>query len=402
MRTKAQRNTTTAGLWGRSFIFIMLANALLFMAFEMLLPTLPLFISSIGGEARQIGLVTGIFMFSAILIRPLTGVLAQRIDKKYLLIAGISICMLATGSYYLSSDIYVILLIRFIHGAGFGLASTYFATIAAENIPRERRGEGIGYFGVGETVAISVGPLIGVALLELYSFRGIFMSGAAILLLSLLMALFVSRQPQGTGTRESVKVKLFERRVLFPSLLILLMGLAAGSIMSFVAIYAVEKGFQNVAWFFFTIAAASFLVRLVSGALLDRLGPGYVLIPSALLTMAGLLVLTLSQSELQFIAAGVLYGFGFGAIFPAIQTWCLNLVDEHEHEGAMASFFNFFDLGIGGGSLLFGFIASAFSYTMVYYIGIGVMALFLLFYILFARRQNQGNPAERHKEAIID
>lgn len=70
-------------LWGRSFIFIMLANALLFMAFEMLLPTLPLFVSTLGGDASQIGLVTGIFMFSAILVRPFTSVLASRMDKSF-------------------------------------------------------------------------------------------------------------------------------------------------------------------------------------------------------------------------------------------------------------------------------------------------------------------------------
>lgn len=41
----------------------------------------------------------------------------------------------------------------------FELATTYFATLVAEVIPKERRGEGMGYFGVGETVAVSVGPL---------------------------------------------------------------------------------------------------------------------------------------------------------------------------------------------------------------------------------------------------
>ncbi len=52
-------STLTAGtasqkLWGRSFIFIMLANALLFMAFEMLLPTLPLFVSTLGEKHHRL------------------------------------------------------------------------------------------------------------------------------------------------------------------------------------------------------------------------------------------------------------------------------------------------------------------------------------------------------------
>jgi predicted MFS family arabinose efflux permease len=96
----------------------------------------------------------------------------------------------------------------------------------------------------------------------------------------------------------------------------------------------------------FFIVAAGFLVRLVSGKMFDNLGPASVLIPA--------------QSEFQFLIAGFLYGLG--ASFPALQTVCLNLVEEHDHEDAIGTFFNFFDLGIGGGSLLLGAVAEAFSY----------------------------------------
>lgn len=385
---------TPQQLWGRSFLFIMLANALLFMAFEMLLPTLPLFVSSLGGEASQIGLVTGVFMFSAILIRPFTSVLAARIDKKYLLIIGITICALMTGAYYLSSGIWMILVFRVIHGFGFGLATTYFATIATENIPRDRRGEGMGYFGVGETVAISIGPLIGTSLLFRYDYQSLFMGGMCILLLALLMTVFVSRKPKTGGSSESLQthvpsVKLIEKKVLFPSLLIMLVGVAAGSIMSFVALFAAERGFENIAWFFFVIAIASFAVRLFSGKMFDRLGPGSVLLPSAVFAIAGLLVLIIAQNDVQFLIAGALYGFGFGAIFPAIQTWCVNLVEEHEHENAMASFFNFFDLGIGGGSLILGVVASAFSYTVVYAISIVIFVVYILLYLVYSQKQQR-------------
>ncbi|WP_145408311.1 MFS transporter [Paenibacillus xylanexedens] len=403
-------STLTAGtasqkLWGRSFIFIMLANALLFMAFEMLLPTLPLFVSTLGGEASQIGLVTGIFMFSAILVRPFTAVLATWMDKKYWLIIGIAICALMTGAYYLSSGIGMILVFRVIHGFGFGLATTYFATIATENIPKTRRGEGMGYFGVGETVAVSIGPLIGTTLLLQSSYQSLFMGGMCILLLALLMAVFVSRKPKQAFETEAqtappATVKLIEKKVLFPSLLIMLVGIAAGAIMSFVALFANERGFTNIAWFFFIVAIASFVVRLFSGKMFDQLGPGSVLLPAAGFAIAGLLILIIAKNDVQFLIAAALYGFGFGAIFPAIQTWCVNLVEEHEHENAMASFFNFFDLGIGGGSLVLGVVASAFSYTMVYAISIGIFVVYILLYLIYSSKQKsiQNRPLEVHIE----
>ncbi|MEA1024534.1 MFS transporter [Bacillus subtilis] len=375
----------TAKMWSLSFIFVTLSNAFLFMVFEMLLLTLPLFVTAIGGGAKQVGLVTGIFMISAIAIRPFAGVLAKRFNKKYLLIFGIVISACSTGAYYLASDVSVLLLIRLIHGAGFGLATTYFATIAAEIIPKERRGEGIGYFGVGETIAVSVGPMIGIAALELYDFERLFLGGMSILLLAVLMALLVRRQPEAKDTAEKgmVKVKVLERRVLFPSFLILLVGIAASGIMSFFALYAIEKGFRSVGMFFFLIAAASFFIRLISGKIFDRFGAAAILIPASIFSIAGLSILYIAQTNAMFFTAAICYGFGFGSIFPAIQTWCINLVEEHEHEDAMGTFFNFFDMGIGGGSLLLGVVATIYSYRELYIASILVYLLFLLLYILF-------------------
>ncbi|MGG1248295.1 MFS transporter [Bacillus spizizenii] len=377
--------THTVKMWSLSFVFVTLSNAFLFMVFEMLLPTLPLFVTAIGGGAKQVGLVTGIFMISAIAIRPFAGVLAKRFNKKYLLIFGIVISACSTGAYYLASDVSVLLLIRLIHGAGFGLATTYFATIAAEIIPKERRGEGIGYFGVGETIAVSVGPMIGIAALELYDFERLFLGGMSILLLAVLMAVLVRRQPEAKDTAEKgmVKVKVLERRVLFPSFLILLVGIAASGIMSFFSLYAIEKGFRSVGMFFFLIAAASFLIRLISGKIFDRFGAGAILIPASIFSIAGLSILYIAQTNAMFFTAAICYGFGFGSIFPAIQTWCINLVEEDEHEDAMGTFFNFFDMGIGGGSLLLGVVATIYSYQTLYIASVLVYLLFLLLYILF-------------------
>ncbi|MBP3953611.1 MFS transporter [Bacillus suaedae] len=384
-------------IWSLSFIFVVISNALVFMIFEMLLPTLPLFVTALGGGASQVGLVTGIFMLSAILIRPFAGILATRFDKKLLLIIGILIIALSTGAYYFSNSITTLLLIRLIHGAGFGLATTYFATLAAEIVPKDRRGEGIGYFGVGETVAISVGPMIGIMTLELYDFQRLFFGGMAVLFLAIIMAIFIKRAPKGKelDKHASGQFKLLEKRVLFPALLIFLIGIAAGGMMSFFSLYAIERDFTQVGLFFLLIAAASFLIRLLSGKLFDTYGPAIIVIPGSILSIVGLVILYVAVSDSMFLIAAIFYGFGFGAIFPAIQTWCMNLVEEHEHENAMATFFNFFDLGIGGGSFILGLVATVTSYQTVYLVASIVSGMVLVIYVVyFVKEKQQYNKRE--------
>jgi len=380
-------------IWSLSFIFVVISNALVFMIFEMLLPTLPLFVTSLGGGASSVGLVTGIFMLSAILIRPFAGMLTTKFEKKILLILGILIIALSTGAYYLSSNITTLLIIRLIHGAGFGLATTYFATLAAEIVPKDRRGEGIGYFGVGETIAISVGPMIGIMTLELYDFQRLFFGGMAVLFLAVIMVIFIKRAPKGKELDKQVsgKFKLLEKRVLFPSLLILLIGIAAGGIMSFFSLYAIERDFTQVGLFFLLIAAASFIIRLISGKLFDKYGPSIILIPGSIFSIIGLVILYVAVSDNLFFISAIFYGFGFGAIFPAIQTWCINLVEEHEHEDAMATFFNFFDLGIGGGSFILGLVATVTSYQTVYLVASIVYGMVLVIYVVYFALKGKHN-----------
>ncbi len=139
------------------------------------------------------------------------------------------------------------------------------------------------------------------------------------------------------------------------------------------------------------IAAASFVIRLGSGKVFDRYGPAMILIPGSILSIAGLIMLYAAVSDSMFFLAALLYGFGFGAIFPALQTWCMNAVGEHEHEDAMASFFNSFDLGIGGGSLILGIIADVFSsYQTVYMVASMMYAGCLVLYIgrLWAKKKS--------------
>lgn len=154
--------------------------------------------------------------------------------------------------------------------------------------------------------------------------------------------------------------------------------------MSFVALFAKEQGFTNAAWFFFTVAMASFLVRLVSGRIFDTKGPAYILIPAGIVLIVAIVMVASSRTELQFLVAAVLYGLSFGAIFPALQAWAISVVGEDEREDAVGSFYNFFDLGIGGGSLILGMIAGLTSYKTMYLFSTLLIAAYLIIFVVYS------------------
>lgn len=400
----ALNKTQSSSIWSKDFILLMIANALLFMMFEMLLPTLPLFVESIGGSPSQIGLVTGVFMLSAIIIRPFSSTLLRYFHKKHLLLVGVLICMTATALYPFSGTLVALLLFRLLHGFGFGVATTMFATAASEQLPMKKMGEGMGYFGVGETIAISLGPLVGIWMLQHFDYTGLFLTGALILLMSAFMTLILSNSNAANSEDvvnqskskkfqdEGQRFKWVESRVLLQGMLILLIGVVAGGVMSFITLFAKERGLNNAAWFFFVVAITSLLIRLVSGKIFDTKGPVVILVPSGISIIIAIASIAYAETEIQLLIAAIFYGIGFGSVFPAIQAWAISAVDEASREDAVATFFNCFDLGIGGGSLLLGMIAGATSYQSMYLISIILVVVYMaitLGYSLRSRKRVQ-------------
>lgn len=395
MRMLIRLNDIAAGqtLWNKDFIILTVANLLLFMVFDMLMPTLPVFIVKNGGTSSEVGMIMAAFTFSAIFIRVLTGNLGHRISRKTLLVLGVAGCMLATGGYYWSTSSLSTFAIRLLHGLGFGAATTLYSTFAAAFIPANRRGEGLGYFGVGETLGISVGPFLGIWLLDRHGFDGVFGVGTMILLFAALITLSVASpgdetkplRPE-TGEHSSLVNIFIEKRVLLQSGLALLFGMSFGGILSFVVLYAQEAAIPNVAYFFFVNAAAGLLVRFAAGKLFDHKGPGMIIVGSAILCSSGILLLAAASTTTSLVIAAALYGTGMGASFPALQAWCINVVPVNRREHAMGTFLNSFDLGIGLGAILLGAVAAVAGYSIMY----GSSVLFFIIYLLLYKTFGTG------------
>lgn len=382
-------------LWTKTFIVIMLANAFAFFAFDILLPTLPLFLSKHGGlEVSQIGAIIGSFTFSAILIRPFTEIFTNRFGKKNVLIVSILICLISTLGYYYGTTFSLAISIRILHGFGFGLAVTILSTLAAEIIPKERRGEGMGMIGNGTTLALALSPFVGLWLLESFHPFILFAIAGVSLLIFLTCVCFIQfpkkvEQNVNNQPSDSFLKSLIEPSAIFPSSLMLLFGICIGGVISFMALYAKELNIEGVAWFYFVNTASGFLIRFISGKVFDKKGHAWVLIPSAVAIIFGFILLYQSATLTDLLIAALLYGMGAGALFPSLQAWTLNNTTPERFTKVTAMFFNSFDLGIGGGSVLLGIIAASTSYGTIYLVSAYVMMFFLFVYslVLFLTRK---------------
>ncbi len=229
-------------IWTINFINISVSNFFIFTVFYGLLTLMPIYVLDLpGGTLGQAGLVTTIFLLSVILIRPLSGLFIEKFGKKRMLVMSTLAFALSTFLYTITKDVTVLLILRFIHGMSFSVATTVTLSIAAIIVPPERRGAGLGYFGMSLNLAVVVGPFIALTLQPFMAYHTIFNIFGLFMVVGWICSLLVKEPVEVISPIIKHKLSwsdLFERRALAISTVGLFVSFSYASIMSFISIYA--------------------------------------------------------------------------------------------------------------------------------------------------------------------
>ena len=162
-------------LWNRSFITSLICLTLLGLVFILLLSTLAEYsIAEFQVTEGVAGFVASIFVFGALFMRLFSGRMILRYGIRLTLILSGLAFFIVSLFYFLPLNLPALLVVRTIHGMAFGVASTALPTIVMDYIPRNRRGEGVGFFSMGYTIATAVGALIGLTVLRNYGAQALF------------------------------------------------------------------------------------------------------------------------------------------------------------------------------------------------------------------------------------
>jgi predicted MFS family arabinose efflux permease len=335
----------------------------------------------LGGNDQLIGIVVGIFTFSALLLRPYAGHMLETKGRRFVYLTGLAIFVLSVGSFGFVNSLIFLFVLRIVQGFGWGFSTTASGTIATDLIPAKRRGEGMGYFGLSGNIALAFGPTLGLALAGVISFKLLFLICALLGLAALVLS---SRINYKQAEKQSVPLKrwdIYEKSALRPSFLLFFITVTFGGIASFLPIYSAQKGIGGIHWYFLLFAIALMISRTFAGRLYDQRGHQAVFLPGAVLILAAMFLLAwLPNSMIMYIAA-ILYGLGFGSVQPALQAWSVKEAPANRRGMANATFFSFFDLGVGIGAMVFGQIAHLFGYSSIYMTAAGSVGISILLYI---------------------
>lgn len=387
-------NTASQPLWNKPFLLCFSNNLFLFIFYFAQTTILPIYIlNELNGSLAQAGLAMTLFMVSSILVRPFSGLIIEKLGRKKTLFLSESMFCLLSFAYIFADNLTLLLIIRFIHGIWFSILTTVTVPIANDFIPEQRKGEGMGYFVMSVNLGIVLGPLLGISLIQTWSYSIIATVLAVIISLGFAFCFMIPlREPEKTDTAATVRRKLslhdfMEKKALTVSVMAMLVAFSYASIMSFISTYAEEKDLLSYASIFFIVFAISMMsLRPITGKIYDRYGPRYVIYPSILMFTAGLALLSQMQGVVSFMVSAIFIGMGFGTLQPCLQTLAIQRAPKSRIGHATSTFFTCYDIGIALGSLLVGLLISWQGYSITYLVCAGVVLSSLVFYKFVVNR----------------
>ncbi|PZE21235.1 MFS transporter [Paenibacillus xerothermodurans] len=386
-------------LWSKNFLSVCLSNFFIFMTFYILAVTLPAFVlDDLHGSQQQIGLVTTVFVIAGVIFRPLTGKWLDELNRRKITLASMILFTLCSFLYLAVDDFTQLLILRVIHGVSFGIAATATSAIVIDIIPEERKGEGIGYFTLFMSIAMVIGPFLGLTLISRSSFTYLFAACAVFSLLSFLTGL-LTRIPERTAVavRESSWSwrRFIEPKAVPIAVAGFVLAFSYGAISTFISVYAKSLGMESAASYFFVVFAAVILLsRPFTGRLFDRMGEHVLVYPGITLFVAGMIWLSQAESAAVLLLSGAVIGLGFGALLPSFQAIAIKASPVHRRGLATGTYFVFFDTGYGVGSYLLGMLAAYTDYHFMYLIGGVIVATTAVIYYGLHHR------AQRVKQAV--
>ncbi len=400
-------------LWNSNYCKVMAANFLLFFAFYILTPLLPLYLSEHFDATKDtIGLILSGYTVTALVFRPFSGYFVDSFPRKLVLMISFGTFAIFFASYLVASSLLLFTIVRTLHGGPFGALTVANSTVAIDVLPSSRRTEGIGYYGLSNNLSMAIGPTIGIYIYKLTdSFELLFCLALVIAILGWIVDATV-KVPQKEIVRNRSKLSLDRFFLLRGWLLganMIAFGFCFGVLSNYLAIYGKETlNITGSTGTYFMLCSVGLMLSRLQGSKALREGrlthnASYGMLISLVgytifIAMPTLFPGNMTAIWIGYYGSAMLIGLGNGHMWPAFQNMTINVAANNQRGTANSTILISWDIGMGLGILIGGIISEHFGYSAAFWSvavvnGIGVATYFLATRMFFLRRNL--NPTTR-------
>lgn len=340
------------------FGLVCLSSLLFSASFNMLIPELPEYLSSIGG-AEYKGLIIALFTLTAGISRPFSGKLTDTIGRVPVMAIGSIVCFVCGLLYPVLGTVAGFLFLRLIHGFSTGFKPTATSAYVADIVPRERWGEALGFHGLCFSIGLAIGPAMGSSIKLYYSLDALFYTSSLFALLSIVILLNMKETLKEKQRFRWSVLKLSKKDIIaveaLPAAIVVFLSYVSyGVILTLIPDWSQHLGIVNKGLFFVVFTLTSLLIRFVAGRVSDKYGRIYVIHAGLVFLVISLFIISLANTIPGLMIGSAVYGISVGILSPALNAWTVDLSLPDHRGKAIATMYIALEAGIGLGALCAG------------------------------------------------
>lgn len=385
-------------LWNTNYMKAMTSNFMLYFAFYILTPLLPLYLSERFGTSKDvIGIVLSGYTVAALVFRPFSGYIVDSFSRKKVLMICFMAFFVFFFGYIAAGTLLMFAIVRTLHGAPFGAVTVANSTVAIDVLPASRRNEGIGYYGLSNNLAMAVAPSVGIYIYK-YTDNFTLLFWIALVLAALgLLAVSSIHVPVKEIVKNKTKISLdrfFLTKAWMLAVNIMLPGLCWGVLSNYLAIYSKEElGITGGTGTYFMLLSIGLFLSRLQGAKALRAGQlTHNAAEGILISLVGYILFVACPNQIGYYTSAILIGLGNGHFYPAFLNMFINIANHNERGTANSSILTSWDAGQGIGVLIGGIIAEHLGYVSMFWTVavinfLGVLMFFTLSRQFYERRK---------------
>lgn len=361
-------------------------------------PLLPIYANDLGASGFYVGMIFGSFSISRTILLPVFGRLSDQKGRKPFIIAGLAAYTLISLAFIFSKNVESLIVLRFIQGAASAMIMPVVQAYVGEITPEGSEGYSMGLFNLSMFLSLSLGPMMGGVLMEMYSMNTAFVSMGILSGFGLILCVFclpgVSRErtssrtpdiiPWMTLLKDKELISLFSFRYAHAS--------SIGIIWCFLPLFADTQFNLSGALIGGLVTLGVFvsgLLHLPMGYAADRYSKRGLVLLGGILSTIGMGLPLWSDSFFDLVVAITVFGIGGGMSLPSIMACAVIKGDEKKAMGAVISIMTVaHSLGMLTGSMAAGFAMDFLELRFAFPCGALIMAAGTLMFLAWAGKNS--------------
>ena len=361
------------------------------LGFGIVVPLLPIYADQMGASALEIGFINAGFSLALLAALPIMGRLSDRSGRKVFLCSGLALLTIASLGFIWAQTPLQLIIVRVFQGIGASMHLPIAQAYLGDITPKGEEGKWMGHFGAILFGSMSIGPLFGGVLTDLFSVNTTFLVMAALCLVGLIATLiFLPEVVKGTvAAKQSAIFEGLRKSNVLKGAFVFRManGFGMASVMTFLPLLASQKLGLSVSLIGLLIASRTPLALLQSytGTLADKYGRRGLVVAGGAVAIIFIALMPTAGGFWPLLIIHALMATGIAFAMPANTAY---VVEEGRIFGmgaSMALFMMAMQIGMGFGPILLGGIVGFMGIESAFYSAAIVLLLGIAAFIWFTR-----------------